>query len=408
MSLTDKSDIEMNMEAIYRLLLAGDESRAAAGLRQFLTDGFGLAVETLEFQQSAVSLNSFKGVFEVEDGTRYFFKTHIEEEGEVQEYAGAQLLVEAGYPMISPAFVSQEKGRELLVYPYIEDRSLFDWVKLINEGEANDKVDAIVRAQEALDRRLFEIYRETLRLEAPEYPDVQQLFYRRLESSRYDNFYRGQSREFAGQNRSFEALLAARWIVNGVDRGGMSEWLASARRLLAPESMLPFSVVGHGDAHNGNVFFGEDELGDARLRYFDPAYAGRMDPFLDLSKPIFHNTCARWMYFPEWVERDFTIDVSMSDGVVRVDMDFEPSDIERSFFNSKVKNVLAPMLRLLRERGILPADWEDRLRASLLCCPLLTMNLFDESKYSPSISALGFAVVAEMANFDFKSLIQNQ
>lgn len=352
------------MEEIYLLLQLGKEREAQKMLSGFLSQKFGLKVASLQFLQSAVSLNSFKGSFKV-GAKKYFFKTHIEQGGEIAEYAGAELLEKAGYPVISPVCFCNERGRELVVYPWISDPSLFD----LKEFD--------FAKQEALDKRVFEIYMETFERGAYEYPAVQQLFYRRLVGPRFENFYSDLNED-------------ERWIVNGKDLGILGEKLDMARRLLGPSAMLNFSVVGHGDAHNGNVF-----LGERGLRYFDPAYAGRMDPFLDLTKPIFHNTLARWMYFPE---EEFELCVKREKGRVMIDYEYPLTVLEKSFLNSKMNNILNPLVEFLKAEKLLPPDWENRLQSSLLCCPLLTKNL---NNYREKVKWLGFARVMEMANFDF-------
>lgn len=337
------------MQEIYRFLQEGDEGQARERLEAFVERQFGLVASALNFEQSAVSLNSFKGTFEA-SGTRYFFKTHIEEGGETREYVGAELLERAGYPIILPAFSCVDKGRELLVYPYIQDPSVFD---LVNEGAPD--FEALQSAQESYDKRLFEIYKETFKEGEVEFPSVQQLFYGRLNGPRFEQFY-GESREFL---RPLEQVIKC------------------ARAQLCPENQPQFTVIGHGDAHNGNLFFT-----DEGLKLFDPAYAGRMDPFLDLAKPIFHNTFARWMYFP--------------------DRGTDLNDFERMFLDSKMQNVLRPLIAFLDERGVLPQDWEDRLRAALFCCCFLTVNLLDTSKYSPELAGFVRDRALEMATFNFK------
>ena len=254
----------------------------------------------------------------------------------------------------------------MLVYPWIDELSLFE----VSEFD--------FRKQENLDKRLFEIYMETFERGKYEYPAVQQLFYKRLCGPRFQDFY-------GGLNES------ERFIVNGQDLGILGEKLDMARQLLAPDNMMPFSVIGHGDAHNGNVFLG------AKLQYFDPAYAGRMDPFLDLTKPIFHNTFARWMYFSE---EDFELAVRRTKGRVEIDYECPLTDLEQRFFQSKIDNVVRPLVMFLEREKLLPKDWENRFQSSLLCCPLLTVNLF---KFPKRVTALGFARVMEMATFNFNS-----
>lgn len=384
----------MNIQSIYNALCGDRIQEARIELLFFLKKQFGLQASSLEFQQSAVSLNSFKGVFK-SNGQRYFFKTHIESMGEVSEYRGARLLAEAGYPMIEPLFACRERGRELLVYPFIEDPSLFE---VVRDGRIPE---GFKTAQNGLDRKIFEIYRKTFCEKIPsKFPDVQQLFYRRLIGARFNDFYRGRSRMLGGRSVTFEQIECAEWRVNGRAMGKMSDWFAMAESLLSPENTLPFTVIGHGDAHNGNVFYGKDGL-----RLFDPAYAGKMDPFLDMTKPLFHNTFARWMYFPKEVSAQINLEVRWDKGRVEIWHDFESNEIERFFFDSKIESILVPLVQFLEARAVLPLDWEARLRSSLLCCPLLTVNLFDEKKFDSSVSILGFAMVAEMANFNFGTLL---
>lgn len=388
------------METIYQSLIEGRWADAQSELKTFVRGRFGLEVATVEFQNSAVSLNSFKGVMITAQGGRYFFKTHIEKAGEVDEYAGVQLLESAGYPVLVPLFVSSERGKELLIYPLIEDPSVFDLVVALRESRSCVEVEALKKAQETLDQKLLELYKKNFDPNPPpHFPAIQQLFYRRLSGERFEQFYRGRSRRLGNRHVAFEELECANWIVNGKSYGQMCDWLATARRLLALEKALPFTIIGHGDAHNGNLFYNSE----GGLRYFDPAFAGRHDPFLDLAKPLFHNTFARWMYFPAEVEKTVHLDVHWKAGQLFIDHDFQPNDVERLFLNSKMKHVIHPLVAWLSEQGVLPSDWCERLRASLLCCPLLTVNLFDEQKYSPAMSALGFAMVAQMAYFDFNS-----
>jgi len=116
---------------------------------------------------------------------------------------------------------------------------------------------------------------------------------------------------------------------------------------------------------------------------------------LDLTKPIFHNAFARWMYFPEM---DFELEMKVVNNVVKVDYECPLSVLEQQFLQSKMQNVVQPLVQFLRAEKLLPTDWENRFRSSLLCCPLLTMNLF---RYPQKVTALGFARVMEMATFDF-------
>ena len=66
------------------------------------------------------------------------------------------------------------------------------------------------------------------------------------------------------------------------------------------------------------------------------------------------------------------------------------------FLHSKSERVLIPTLLDLKARGWLRPDWRAYLKAALFCCPFLTMNLADNTKFPPEISLLGLTMAVEM------------
>ena len=107
-----------------------DREAAEALLLDFLRANYPFDVVAVELRPLAVSLNSFNGFMTVRDGAagsrRYFFKTHIESDGVIDEYYHAALLAEAGYPVLQPIYSASESGKQLLVYEVIRDPSVFD------------------------------------------------------------------------------------------------------------------------------------------------------------------------------------------------------------------------------------------------------------------------------------------
>jgi hypothetical protein len=170
-----------------------------------------------------------------------------------------------------------------------------------------------------------------------------------------------------------------------------------------PRSRDVWSIVGHGDAHNGNVF-----LANQDLIYFDPAFAGRHDFLLDLTKPLFHNVFATWMYFPQWVADNLSIQWNFQDGIIDVRHDFQPIPERLATLRSKVRSVLHPLVQELGDR--LAPDWQDYLKAALFCCPFLTMNLRDPAKFPPAITLLGLSLAVEMGSsgIDGMSLLDRE
>src|SRR5688572_2815073 len=103
-----------------------DKLKAETILKSFLRDTFDLEIVAVELRPLAVSLNSFNGFLTVKDGSRLFFKTHIEPDNVIGEYYNASRLAAAGYPVIQPVFSSTEAGKQILIYEVIDDSSVFD------------------------------------------------------------------------------------------------------------------------------------------------------------------------------------------------------------------------------------------------------------------------------------------
>jgi hypothetical protein len=343
----------------------------------------------------AVSLNSINGFITTSTGQKLFFKTHIEPQSIISEYYNSAILAEAKYPIIQPLFGSTEYGKQLLIYDYFDAPSLFDVLREIETGRRDDGA-RVVAIQEEADRELAQIYHHTLQpLAAQDHAaaPIHQLFHHRLVGGRYASFYENQPVALPKKTVAFEELAAWRWRINGVEyQDSIQEIVARAVRILDPVSRDVWSVVGHGDAHNGNVFLDGD-----KLVYFDPAFAGRHDFLLDLTKPLFHNVFATWMYFPQPIAEQLQIDWQFKDGVIEVTHNFQPIVERVAILRSKLKLVLQPILMELGDR--LAPDWQDYLKAALFCCPFLTMNLRDPTKFPPAITLLGLALAVEMGSY---------
>jgi Phosphotransferase enzyme family len=342
----------------------------------------------------AVSLNSINGFITTDTGKKLFFKTHIEPQSIINEYYNAEILATANYPTIRPLFGSTEYGKQLLIYDYFDAPSLFDVLRAIELGERHDGPQ-IIDIQEQADRQLANIYLDTLApLSAADHATapIHQLFYHRLVGGRYENFYVGQDLALPGATVPFAELSQWRWRINGVEyHDSLQEIIDRAIRILNPHSREVWSIVGHGDAHNGNVFLDQN-----KLVYFDPAFAGRHSFLLDLTKPIFHNVFATWMYFPQAVADHLQIPWTVQNGLIEVVHDFVPIPERWSTLRSKLHFVLAPVLAQLGDRR--PSHWREYLKAALFCCPFLTMNLQDSTKFPPAITLLGLSLAVEMGS----------
>lgn len=377
-----------------------DKGGAEALLLSFIRDNFPLDVVSLELTPLAVSLNSFNGFMTLADGNRRFFKTHTETDTVIDEYYNAEMLSNLGYPIIQPIFKSTEPGKQLLVYEVIEDESVFDVAWRIETQDDTDLASLTI-AQNRADNELLALYRKSLTTQSAEEASkspVHQLFYHRLTGGRLDRFYGdGTSVQLPNGNFSMKDVRQTKWMINGQEyEEALNQIIERTIRLLNP-TQADVAVVGHGDAHNGNVFF-QKEANPPSLLYFDPAFAGIHHPLLDLTKPLFHNVFAMWMYFPKEKTASTAISVTEKDGIWHIDYDYDLPQVRHMFLDSKVERTLIPILQDLQSKNQLRADWRQYLKASLFCCPFLTMNLTDNKKFPPEISLLGLAMSIEMGS----------
>ncbi len=388
----------MSDAALQRIqqLQFSDPEGAASRLLPLLRDFVQLDIVGLQIRPLAVSLNSINGTLTLADGQRRFFKTHVEPDSAISEYYQAEALSQAGWPVVRPLHSSTAWGRQLLIYELVDDPTVFDLAWRIETGDRT-KYESLKRAQHRSDDELLALYRGSLDWQSAEEAGaaaVHQLFWHRLTGGRMATFY-GKEVTFSLPHGQFSQgeVWQARWTINGQR---YEESLASlvdlAGEIIRPARPGP-SIVGHGDAHNGNVFL---RKALQEMVYFDPAFAGRHHPLLDLAKPLFHNVFAMWMYFP--VEKAAETDVRAgvaADGRWHVEHDYTLPPPREMFFRSKLVRVLLPLLRELSLRGWLEPDWRRHLKLALFCCPLLTMNLADSSRFPPAISMLGLSQAIE-------------
>lgn len=382
-----------------------DRPAAEAQLLDFLRLELGLKAVSAELRPLAVSLNSFNGFLTLDDGTRLFFKTHTESDTIIAEYYNAAQLAEAGYPVLQPVYSSTEVGRQLLIYPVVDSPSVFDAAWAIEQG-ASGELAALTQAQYTADDHLMQIYGETLTRQSAQNAvnaPVHQLFHHRLVGGRLERFYgplpgkAGDSPliELPGETLSLGEVRQALWTINGrYYDDTLDDLIRRALGLLEPAQPGP-AIIGHGDAHNGNLFFLR-ENDPPGLLYFDPAFAGRHHPLLDLAKPLFHNVFAMWMYHAQGKANDLTITRREASGRWDITHDYMLPPVREMFWNSKVERVLLPTLDLLKRSGLLRDDWRAYLKAALFCCPLLTINLAGPGKFPSSISLLGLCMAVEM------------
>jgi hypothetical protein len=272
-------------------------------------------------------------------------------------------------------------------------------------------METLVSAEMRECERLLGIYHSTLAPASKEESaaaPIHQLFWHRITGGRFRNFYSGKFVRFLGehvdrQGIAFDELLGCRWIINGtMQQKTLGELVERAKIVLDPQRASA-TVIGHGDAHFGNVFLGNK----TQYLYFDPAFAGRHSPLLDVIKPLFHNIFATWMYFPYDVASNLHLTVSVDDANIAVDHDYTLPPVRQAILQTKLEYLLTPMMAELAAQDALPADWREIMQLALMCCPLLTINLLDEQHMPPAISWLGLLLAVQMGNSGIEAWREN-
>jgi phosphoglycolate phosphatase-like HAD superfamily hydrolase len=395
--------------AIIQRLQFSEREKAERLLQRWFARHMNLAVESVSLTPRAVSLNSFNGFYR-SDGEEFFFKTHVEEQGVIEEYYNAALLYEAGYNIVRPLRTLHEEGRQMVIYPVVRWPVMFDLVRAVETGGASEiNIETLALAEKQECRRLRDIYRSTLAFSPEEEharAPIHQLFWHRLAGSRFKSLYTGKTVPLPGSNATrevaipFDELLTYHWVINGVtQRKTLHELVERAKVVLNPVRAA-MTIIGHGDAHFGNVFLESTGHKEAGLRYlyFDPAFAGRHSPLLDVIKPLFHNVFAMWMYFPQDIARSLQLSVSRHEMMLNVEHNYMLTPVRRAIVQTKIEHLLTPLIEELRSQEALPADWPEMMRLALMCCALLTINLLDRERMPAAITWLGLSQAIEMGN----------
>jgi phosphoglycolate phosphatase-like HAD superfamily hydrolase len=405
--------LQIDSLATIQSLQFTEKNKAERLLMRWFARHMKLNLESVTLTPKAVSLNSFNGFYRFK-GKEFFFKTHVEEQSIVEEYYHADMLHQAGYNIVKPLQTIHEEGRQMVIYPVVRWPVMFDLLREVESGGAESGAfESIIAAEKRECERLLAIYERTLtQITAAEHAHapIHQLFWHRLTGGRFKNFYQdkfvplpdGNGNKHTDKGILFEELLTYRWTI--YDRHGaiivgkrsqqtLGQLIERARSVLHP-ARESLTIIGHGDAHFGNVFLQERK----DYLYFDPAFAGRHAPLLDIVKPFFHNVYATWMYFPQEIARNLHLSVEVRGSAIFVKHNFELTAIRQAIYDTKLEFLYAPLRDMLAARGGLPDDWQEIVWLAMMCCPLLTINLLDEKRIPPAICWLGLAQAIEMGN----------
>lgn len=381
-----------------------DREKAELLLQRWLAQHMNVMTENVTLTPKAVSLNSFNGFYR-SDGQEFFFKTHVEEQGILEEYYNAEQLYQAGYNIVRPLRTLHQGGQQMVIYPVVRWPVMFDLVRGVEVGDAEEGIcDILIAAEKYECRSLLDIYQSTFALStATEHASasVHQLFWHRLVGERYKSFYEGKSilyptasSQLQEESIFFNELLSLQWVINGVpQQKTLGELVERAKVVLGP-AQSALTVIGHGDAHYGNVFLENQH----KFLYFDPAFAGRHSPLLDIIKPLFHNVFAAWMYFPDTIENDLQLTIVKHENIIIVENNYTLTPIRKAILQAKIEHLLKPLIAHMRERAMLPVYWKEILQLAMMCCPLLTINLLDRERIPPSICWLGLLQAVQTGN----------
>lgn len=419
MNMTQQAGEPSILETALASFKQGNLPEAAACLQSFISKKFSLDVSNLQIREDTLSLNSINGTFDLTDGTKLFFKFHMEESEEtVAEYYRAELLAKAGYPVEQPLYISKEPGEQILIYPYKDSERLADMCRRleIDSQQGSDEYDALIKGQEELDKICADKALKTLRKAQAsdlENEPLLQLFYWRLVDTRPDGshipggrhhrFYVGHDFTFPDNiTLNYNELSALQWNVNARSYNiTLDECFKTARKILAPDYYTEYpACTAHGDAHNGNVWANKNDKGSISLSWFDPAFAGNNIPVLLAEvKTLFHNIFAHanWLYDAQDADPKLDISCKIENGTIYVSHNWELPALRRAFLDSKLNNFWIPVLRELKSKELLSDEWEAYVRAALFCCPTLVMNLranagSAQNAHTPRTSLLGLSI----------------
>ena len=295
----------------------------------------------------------------------------------------------------------------MVIYPVVRWPVTFDLVRAVETGKAGDgTIETLVAAEKGECKRLLAIYEKTLAHSSAEEnasAPLHQLFWHRLTGGRFKSFYEGKAVPLPRRNDTqnlehsipFDELLRCRWTINRIRKhltlGELIDW---AMEVLHPAREAA-TIIGHGDAHFGNVFL-EDQKD---YLYFDPAFAGRHSPLLDVVKPFYHNTSATWMYFPQEIAQDLKLSVRIRGMDIYIEHNYALTPVREAIYRTKMMHLLVPLKEMLRSHKALPTDWGEMQFLALMCCPLLTVNLLDAKRFPPIISWLGLVEAVTLGSF---------
>lgn len=361
---------------------------------------------------TAAALNSISGIIKIKfpDGVEkeVFGKIHIESNtksisplGAEKEYANAEKLADAGWPVLEPIAVSKTKEYPLLLYPVLKEPTLFD---ILEESYTTGIVQLTSQIIESLERynetigakeaKSLRVGSSTEAMNAP----VQALFLKRIEKGgRIDQWYTTETMfNLPGLDNSisWEELLDTKWVINGVIYNtSLGKIIDQARKNLTyRDEKETFLIQSHGDDHAGNV-----RLTDSPI-VFDPAFAGWNPVSLDI-KALAHTgflPSAAMYYSPKGLDCVYKQNADAISVEINI-KDLPTVQIQEVLVKQIVDLRIVPILKAVKEKGGNVEKEVQRIKDAMSCCALLTVNIAKLLEQNDG-RAIGLLPIAIMLN----------
>ncbi len=418
-----KADIDSPLATVRQLIRDKDITKAQEIFTNFAEQEFGFTITRLDFDaENALALNSLRGAIDTQDGQTLFFKFHQEsgEESRMKtgEYYKAEILEEAGFPIDMPLYKSTKVGEQIVIYPRVEYETFHDACRALEKAEHTEtELEKFSSGYDEFQKILGQKYIETLHEASAEQNTAETyhtLIYRRLVDTDGDTEFGGRYKEFYqntnvplpdGSTLSFKDFSNKKWIINGISYDlSLAHAFMNAKEFTNPRHCEKYAaVIAHGDDHTGNLWWLPDAPKEKQLRYFDPAFAGEHIPALQAAKKaLFHVNFAHqdWLYDP--ADLDIEMNINVQGDTIHVEHNWDLPPLRERFLSSQLEHVFKPLLAEMKKRDMLPDDWEDIMRSTLFCCPILCKNLIagrgEPNPQTPEASMLGFAISIMLAS----------
>lgn len=350
----------------------------------------GIEILQLKPTNTAAALNSVSATATVRlNGQKMeiFAKVHVEAGtksisavGVENEYKNAQLLADAGFPVVKPTAMSQEKDYPLLLYPKMDAPALFDLLEQYNKAGIAGLTDEQLAAYAKLQKTIGE--KEVVNLtsgspdEARKAKGQALLLERFKEGQRISQWYTPETTfSLPGLTEAvtWQELITYKWQINGVDYHiTLQDIVDQARQVLTfTGEAAAFLTIAHFDDHPGNVMTTNPML------VFDPAFGGWNPAVLAMVKPLAHTAFlppAAMYYSPLGLRCTYKKvgnQIQVQTNLTELPMFLTHQELAKQIIDNRI----IPVLKKIKEMGGDIDKETQRIKSGLVGCALLTINI---------------------------------